>query len=102
MHFSDGTLLFLKANAKNIEALKWILLGFENLSGMKVNFAKCEMIPLNISSPEGLHLASLIGCKVGTLPISYFGIPLHWKKLNKKDQQPLVDKIGKKTSNLKK
>lgn len=45
IHFADDTLLFLDADFRNIETLKWILIGFEDLSGMKINFAKCELIP---------------------------------------------------------
>lgn len=39
LHLADDTLLFLQANAANIEVLKWIFIGFEHLSGMKVNFS---------------------------------------------------------------
>lgn len=85
LYFADDTLLFLKADNSNIEALKWILIGFENLSGMKINFSKYEMVSLNISSTETISLASLIGCEVSSLPITYLGIPLHSKKLRSQD-----------------
>jgi Reverse transcriptase (RNA-dependent DNA polymerase) len=47
LHFADDTLLFLEAPKDNIEILKWILLGYEDLSDMKINFAKSELVPLN-------------------------------------------------------
>lgn len=77
LHFADDTLLFLDAAPQNIEILKWLLIGFEDLSGMKINFAKCELIPLNIPSDEGSFLASQLGCKLGTSPITYLGVLLH-------------------------
>jgi Reverse transcriptase (RNA-dependent DNA polymerase) len=80
LHFVDDTLLFLEANEESIQALRWFLLGFENLSDMKIKFSKCEMIPLNLKEKEGSHLASLFGCKLGHLSLTYLGIPLHWKK----------------------
>lgn len=49
LHFVDDILLFLEAKVKYIEALKWILVGFEDISSLKINYNKCEMIPLNIS-----------------------------------------------------
>jgi hypothetical protein len=73
--------LFLEVTHHNIHVLRWLLLGFENLSGLKINYNKCEMIPLNITKEMGTHLASLFGCKIGHLPITYLGIPLHWKNL---------------------
>jgi Reverse transcriptase (RNA-dependent DNA polymerase) len=61
IYFADDTLLFLEANVKYIESLKWILIAFEDLSGLKINFDKCEMILLNISETEGPQLAEILG-----------------------------------------
>lgn len=55
------------------------LIGFENLSGMKINFSKCDMISLNISDTEANSLASLICCKVG----SFFYLPGYSTTLGK-------------------
>jgi hypothetical protein len=60
-----------------IHSLRWILLGFENISEMKINYVKYEMIPLNISDSEATNLCSLFGSAIGILPITYLGIPLH-------------------------
>jgi hypothetical protein len=35
------------------------------------------MISLNLKKDKGIQLASIFGCKLGYLPISYLGIPLH-------------------------
>jgi Reverse transcriptase (RNA-dependent DNA polymerase) len=93
LHFADDTLLFLEASESVIHALRWMLIGFENLSGMKINFSKCEMIPLNLNENEGHQLASIFGCRIGSLPLTYLGIPLHWKTLTVSDWQFLIDKI---------
>jgi hypothetical protein len=79
-----------------VEALKLLLQGFENMSGLRINYTKSELIPLNISQQEGTTLANILGCKVGKLPITYLGTPLHWKKLNKNDWNFLINKIEKK------
>jgi hypothetical protein len=93
LHFADDTLLFLDASEDNIQVLRWLLIGFENLSGMKINYSKYEMVPLNLCEAEGQYLASLFICSLGTLPINYLGIPLHWKKLSVSDWNFLIDKI---------
>jgi Reverse transcriptase (RNA-dependent DNA polymerase) len=93
LHFANDTLLFLEASAYVIHALRWILIGFKNLSDMKINFLKYEMIPLNLNENEGKQLASNFECKIGSLPISYLCIPLHWKTLTASDWQFLIDKI---------
>jgi hypothetical protein len=50
LYFADDTLLFLEATMDNVHALKWIFLGFEDLLGIKINFAKYELVPLNLST----------------------------------------------------
>jgi hypothetical protein len=96
LYFADDTLLFLSASESNIQVLRWLLIDFENLFGLKINYAKCEMIPFNISKDMGIHLASQFGCKVGSLLITYLGIPLHWKSLSVKDRKFLIEKIENK------
>jgi Reverse transcriptase (RNA-dependent DNA polymerase) len=83
LHFADDTLLFLETKAEYIEVLKWILVAFEDLSGLKINFDKCEMVPLNISDEEGYNLAQILGCKISHLPITYLRVSLHNKTLIK-------------------
>jgi Reverse transcriptase (RNA-dependent DNA polymerase) len=46
LHFADDTLLFLETNSRYIESLKFILVAFEDLSGLEINFEKSEMIHL--------------------------------------------------------
>jgi hypothetical protein len=66
---------------ENIQALKWILLGYEDLSSMKINFLKSELVSLNLLDEEGIALANQLGCKISTLSLIYLGMSLHWKKL---------------------
>jgi hypothetical protein len=74
--------LFLEAN---VLVFQWLLIGFEQLSDMNINFSKCELIPFNISSTHGIELASKLGCTLSSLPIAYLGLPSHSKKLNSSD-----------------
>jgi hypothetical protein len=55
--------LFLEATIENNHALKWMLLGYEDLSGMKINFMKSVLVPLNLIDLEGTHLAEQLGYK---------------------------------------
>lgn len=101
LHFADDTLLFLETKPTMIEHLKFLLLGFESLSGLKINFDKSALVPLNISQELANSLSSQLGCQLTSLPITYLGVPLHWKKLNTSDWQPLISKIEKKLQSWK-
>jgi hypothetical protein len=47
---------------------------------MKINFAKSELVPLNLSEQESTQLVEQLGCKISTLPL------MHWKKKLSVDQ----------------
>lgn len=68
---------------------------FEQILGMRINFHKSELVPLNLDSLEAHKLSHVFSCPLGTFPIIYLGIPLHYENLTREDVQPLVDKILK-------
>jgi hypothetical protein len=73
----------------------------ENLSGLKINFIKSEIVPLNLTKEEGIQYANILECKVSSFPITYLGVPLHWHKLKNKDWDFLISKIENKLENWK-
>jgi hypothetical protein len=101
LHFADDTLLFLKADSAVLTHIKWLLVAFENVSGLKINYEKSEMYALNLSDTECASLASVIGCKVAQLPLKYLGVPINNKSLTDIDWQPLLDKIEKRLQSWK-
>jgi hypothetical protein len=96
LQYADDTILFVEKNETYTQNLKWILTCFELMSGMRINYHKSELVPINISEAEEVQIyANVFGCPVGAFPIKYLGIPLHYTKLRREDIQPLIDKIGK-------
>ncbi|KAJ4747435.1 RNA-directed DNA polymerase (reverse transcriptase)-related family protein [Rhynchospora pubera] len=96
IHYADDIIFFLQANVYNIEHVKWAMLLFEALTGIKINFSKTELIGINIDESLCHHLAQVFGCKVGSLPLHYLGIPLHYRKLTNSDWSCVVDKVSSK------
>ena len=48
---------------------------FEAMSGLKINLNKSEITPIGpVTNTK--DLASKLGCKIGSLPTSYLGLPL--------------------------
>ena len=64
--------------AKNLEL---ILSAFEQLSGLKINFHKSELFCFGDAQDEASQYAELFGCGLGQFPISYRGIPIHFRRL---------------------
>lgn len=82
LHFANDTPLFLKADNEVLTNIKWLLVAFENASGLKINYDKSEIYPLNLSDSESTTFASILGCKVAVLPLTYLGVPINNKYLN--------------------
>ena len=76
VQYTDATLIVLHAIDSQLIALKKMLEIFAVSTGLKVNFSKSLMIPINMSDEEGSRLASLLGCTVGSLPFTYLGLPM--------------------------
>ena len=73
--YVDDTLIFCKANKDQLKYLSWILMWVEALSGLKINLNKSEIITIGpVDNVE--ELASGLGCKAGSFPTSYLGLPL--------------------------
>ncbi|RVW21251.1 putative ribonuclease H protein [Vitis vinifera] len=60
---------------EQVSHLSWILFWFEAASGLRINLAKSEIIPIG-EVEDSLELAAELGCRVGSLPSHYLGLPL--------------------------
>ena len=61
--------------------MKWILLAFEQLSGLKINFHKSELFCFGEAQDFAIQYAELFGCEQGQFPIRYLGISIHYRRL---------------------
>ena len=55
--------------------LSWLLMWFKVVSGLRINLEKSKLIPMG--RVENFDdLAMEFGCRVGSLPRTYLGLPL--------------------------
>jgi hypothetical protein len=93
LQYVNDTLLFLEHNYLHALHLKWLMICFEHISGMKINYHKSDLTPVNLEGGEIHDYARIFCCKVGSFPFKYLGVPLHYEKLRREDIQPIVDKV---------
>ncbi|RVW71963.1 LINE-1 reverse transcriptase-like [Vitis vinifera] len=73
--FADDTIIFYEASKDQVTHLGWILAWFEAASGLRINLAKSELIPVGeIDNVE--EMAVELGCRIGSFPVKYLGLPL--------------------------
>jgi hypothetical protein len=66
----------LQGGNDQIIFLKDLLNRFGESTGLKVNFDKSFMVPINVQQEKIDDLADSFGCEKGTLPFTYLGLPL--------------------------
>jgi hypothetical protein len=76
LQFADDTLLLGTKSWANVRALRAVLLLFDRMSGLKVNFNKSMLVGVNISDSWLRAAASALRCRVGGIPFLYLGLPI--------------------------
>ena len=99
--YADDTILFCDAYPEQVTCLRQVLMCFEAVTGLRVNMSKSEMVPIgevtNLS-----YLANILSCCMGTLPMTYLGMPLgsSFKALGV--WNPIVEKVERRLARWKK
>uniref|UniRef100_A0A8R7PWM5 Reverse transcriptase domain-containing protein n=2 Tax=Triticum urartu TaxID=4572 RepID=A0A8R7PWM5_TRIUA len=95
LQYADDTILFLENSVHKARNFKWLLSCFENMSGMKINFHKSDLMTINVDYAVANEFAQIFCCKKGSFPIKYLGVPPHYDKLKREYLQPIIDRIIK-------
>jgi hypothetical protein len=69
LQYADDTMIMIEPSRVGVANLKLILLCFENMSGLKINFLKSEAIVTGVTEVERVWVANGINCKMGSLPM---------------------------------
>jgi hypothetical protein len=68
IQYVDDTLVGLMAQTLQLICLKAILQTFATSTGLKVNYEKSSMMPINVLPDRLIHFARSIQCKAGSIP----------------------------------
>lgn len=97
MQYADDTLFVLQACSRQLFMLKALLNTFAESTGLRVNYSKLVMVPINVSDEKMDILAKTFNCQKGSLPFTYLALPLGLTKPNLGDFIPLINRAKKKT-----
>ena len=76
LQYADDTLIFMEGCHNQLAALKSLLHTFSTSTGLKVNYSKSMLVPINLEESESVNLAQSFGCSTGSLPFTYLGLHL--------------------------
>jgi hypothetical protein len=73
--FADDTLIMCGVDPIQLWHLRGVFIWCQAISGLKVNLSKSELVSVG-NVPNVTELASILGCRISTFPLTYLGLPL--------------------------
>ncbi|WVZ95111.1 hypothetical protein U9M48_040913 [Paspalum notatum var. saurae] len=101
LQYADDTVIFLDHNLEMARNMKALLCVFEKLFGLKINFYKSEIFCFGQAKECENDCSELFGCRVGTFPFRYLGLPMHYKKLRNSDWKTIEERFEQRLSGWK-
>jgi hypothetical protein len=101
LQYADDTILFLEIDLVKARGLRLVLIAFERLSGLKINFHKSELYPFGETKERVEEYVELFGCREGMFPFRYLGIPMSTSRLSNRDWRVVEERFQKKLSSWK-
>jgi hypothetical protein len=68
IQYADDTLVIMSADPTQLSHLKEVLHIFASSTGLKVNFEKSFLVPINVDESNWQPLIDALGCQLGKLP----------------------------------
>uniref|UniRef100_A0A453MIS0 Reverse transcriptase domain-containing protein n=1 Tax=Aegilops tauschii subsp. strangulata TaxID=200361 RepID=A0A453MIS0_AEGTS len=93
LQYADDTIIMVEGSASNIANLKFLLLCFQQMSGLTINFDKSEVMVLGFPPEEAQGIADRLNCRLGSFPTTYLGIPISDSRLTVADLRPSVTRM---------
>jgi hypothetical protein len=92
------TIVVLPACSDQLRAMREILQAFAKTTGLKINFSKTQLYPINIYVERANALAAEIGCRVGVMSFTYLGLPMGTTRPTVEDLMPMVCAVERRLS----
>ena len=98
--FANDTILFCDASRDQLLSIRLALTCFQAFTGLKVNARKSEIVPVGEDGNLDA-LATILRCRVGSLPMKYLGMPLGTPYKIASMWNPILERMEKKLSGWK-
>ncbi|KAL4189382.1 hypothetical protein AMTRI_Chr08g165150 [Amborella trichopoda] len=82
LQYADDILIFCDVDSFQVTNIVRFLKICEVTLGLKVNFHKSSMVGINCSDDLIMDLANMMGCEVGSFPLTYLGLPISDSRLS--------------------
>ena len=74
IQYADDTMIVMQACEEQARGMKKILLDYADSVGLRINFEKTTLVPINLDAASADGFAAIFGCTVGSMPLEK-GLP---------------------------
>jgi hypothetical protein len=85
LQYADDIILCIQDDKEQASHLKLLLYLYEEMSGLKINFAKSEVIMVSQDYSKSIDYSNMFNCAIGNWPIKYLGVPVAGFRLHVAD-----------------
>jgi hypothetical protein len=90
----------MRASQRELICLKAILESYGQSTGLRVNYAKSCMVPLNMTEERAQILAGVFGCKLQEMSFIYLGLPMGTTKPRVENFAPLMNRFERQLTSI--
>ena len=96
IQYADDTIAVLPASVSQAQVLKSILVDYATSVGLKINFHKSTLVPINSDPVLAGEIAAIFGFSIGNMSFTYLGLPMGTTRPSVTDLMPLVTSVQRK------
>jgi hypothetical protein len=96
LQYANDMIMCLEHNVEKARNLKLLLYIFEQLSGLKINFGKSEILLVGRDDNIAMTYAEIFNCQIGSCPLRYLGVPITSRRLHVVDWVRMEEKLNTK------
>lgn len=93
IQYADDTVIIMPACQTQLNQIKNLLLHYSAYTGLRINYEKSIIVPINTPETKMIQLASVLGCSIGAMPFTYLGLPLCLSKPKLVDFMPVLKRV---------
>jgi hypothetical protein len=95
LQYADDMIIFLSLGDQSIINTKFLLYYFEDMSGLKINYQKSEVLVLGSNEEESTRVAAMFNYNIGQLPMKYLGVMVNNRHMTAADLTYVSQKVEK-------
>jgi hypothetical protein len=100
IQYADDIIILLRASQRELLCLRALLESFAQSTGLRVKYAKSSLVPINLSSKKVEAMAGVLGCRIQSMPFTYFGLPMGTTKPKVEHFAPLMNRAERRLTSI--